>query len=110
MGIALAERAVADKYLELEDRRIGYIGFLLCRLVLSYSSVLLRLSALLSRLILRVLSSVLLNRLAFVALVSTCFTVLLGAVSASSARRSSFSCFVSETILATGTDSVSAAR
>ena len=57
MGIALAERAVADKYLELEDRRIGYIGFLLCRLVLSYSSVMLRLSALLSRLILRVLSS-----------------------------------------------------
>ena len=37
-------------------------------------------------------------------------SVLLGAVSASSARRSSFSCFVSETILATGTDSVSAAR
>ena len=39
MGIALAERAVADKYLELEDRRIGYIGFLLCRLVLSYAWV-----------------------------------------------------------------------
>lgn len=44
MGIALAERAVADKYLKLEDRRIGYIGFMLCRLVLSYSSVLLVLS------------------------------------------------------------------
>ncbi len=64
----MRERAVADKYLKLEDRRIGYIGFMLCRLVLSYSSVLLvlsvllRLSALLSRLILLVLSSVLLNR------------------------------------------------
>ena len=29
MGIALAECAVADKYLKLEDRRIGNIGFLL---------------------------------------------------------------------------------
>ena len=68
MGIALAEHTVADKYLKLEDRRISYMGFLLCRFVLSYSSVLLvlsvllRLSALLSRFILLVLSSVLLNR------------------------------------------------
>ena len=68
MGITLAEHAVADKYLKFEDWRIGNMGFLLCRLVLSYSSVLLvlsvllRLSALLSRFILLVLSSVLLNR------------------------------------------------